>query len=72
MSTHELDHALQMLEQICANFAWDENPDSAAAAAAAHIKRFWTPLMRSMVCEAVASGRASPSESGRRVVALIG
>ena len=72
MSTHELDHALQMLEQICANFAWEDDPGVAAAATAAHIKRFWTPLMRSMVCEAVASGSATPSESGLRVVALIG
>ena len=72
MSTHELDHALQMLEQICANFAWDEDRASAAATAATHIKRFWTPVMRSMVCEDVAAGRATPSESGLRVVALIG
>jgi formate dehydrogenase subunit delta len=71
MPHHERDHALQMLEQICANFSWEKNPEVAAAAVAAHIKRFWTPAMRRMVCEAVSAGDASPSELGRRVVSLI-
>ncbi len=72
MAHHERDHGLQMLEQICANLCWEENPDAAAAAAASHIKRFWTPAMRRSVCEAVAAGEASPSDLGRKVVELIG
>ena len=61
-----------MLEQICANFAWESDEAAAAAAVASHIKRFWTPLMRQTVCAAVASGEASPSPLATRVVALIG
>jgi hypothetical protein len=39
MGTHELEHALKMLEQIAANFSRDEDPDRAATAVASHITR---------------------------------
>ena len=71
MSHHERDHALQMLEQICANFGWEKDEDTAAAAVASHIKRFWTPVMCKAVADAVAAGEATPSPLGRKVVSLI-
>lgn len=61
MGTHELDHALKMLEQIAANFAWDEDRERAATAVASHLKRFWSPEMRRMVGEAAARGEVGLS-----------
>lgn len=72
MPHHERDHALHMLEQICANFAWESDEAVAAAAVASHIKRFWTPVMRKSVSDAVSAGEASPSPLARKVVDLIG
>ena len=69
MSSHELDHALKMLEQIAANFAWDEDPERAAAAVAAHIKRFWSPEMRRMVAEAASRGDCTLSALAARAIA---
>jgi hypothetical protein len=71
MSHHERDHALQMLEQICANYCWEKDTAVAAAAVASHIKRFWTPAMRRTLCSAVEAGEVSPSELAGRVVPLI-
>ena len=73
MSTHahELAHALKMLEQIAANFAWDEDRDRAAAAVASHLQRFWSPDMRQMVREAAAGGSCELSELAGRAVAKL-
>jgi len=71
MSSHELEHALKMLEQITANFAWDEDAERAAAAVAAHIKRFWTPDMRRMVVQALAGGEVELSPRAARSVRLL-
>ena len=68
MGTHELDHALKMLEQIAANFAWDEDRERAATAVASHIKRFWSPEMRRMVVEASTAGEVELSELARGAV----
>lgn len=68
MAPHELDHALKMLEQITANFAWDEDQDRAAAAIANHLKRFWSPDMRRMVCEALVDPSLEFSPLARRAV----
>ena len=68
MSTHELAHALKMLEQIAANFAWDEDRERAATAVASHLKRFWSPEMRRMVVEAAAAQQVELSELARGAV----
>jgi formate dehydrogenase subunit delta len=68
MSTHELDHALKMLEQIAANFAWDDDPDRAAAAVASHLTRFWAPDMRRLVIEAWKGGKQPLSPLAARAV----
>ena len=71
MSTHELAHALKMLEQIAANFAWDEDPERAASAVAGHIKRFWSPDMRRMVCTAARGGDCELSTLATAAVAKL-
>ena len=71
MSSHELDHALKMLEQIAANFAWDEDRERAAVAVASHIERFWAPDMRRAVVQAVEGGGCEVSELAGRAVARL-
>ena len=72
MPHHERDHALQMLEQICANFIWEKDQGAAAAAVASHINRFWTPAMRRRLCAAAEAGEVQPSsELGKQVLPLI-
>jgi formate dehydrogenase subunit delta len=71
MTTHELAHALKMLEQIAANFAWDEDPERAAAAVASHLKRFWSPEMRRMIVDAVRAGDAEVCDLSRRALAKL-
>lgn len=71
MSTHELDRAVKMLEQISANFAWDEDPERAATAVASHVQRFWSPEMRRMVTEAVSAGRCELSPLAARAASRI-
>lgn len=56
MNSHEVDHAREMLEQIAANYAWDEDAARAAAAVASHVTRFWPPGMRHRLASAVAAG----------------
>lgn len=56
MNSHEVDHAQHMIEQIAANYAWDEDAGRAAAAVASHVTRFWPPGMRQRLAAAVAAG----------------
>ena len=70
MSQHELQHAVKMLEQIAANFAWDEDQERAAGAVASHIKRFWSPEMRRMVAAAAAKGDCEFSPLASRAIGM--
>jgi formate dehydrogenase subunit delta len=71
MGQHALTHLLKMLEQIAANFAWDDDVDRAAAAVAAHLRRFWAPEMRRQLSEAHARGLVELSPLARAAVALL-
>jgi len=68
MATHEQQHALKMLEQIAANFAWDEDAPRAAAAVASHLRRFWSPDMRRMAVAALADPALDLSPLARRAL----
>jgi len=56
---HEIVQLTRMLEQIAANFCWETDQERAAAAVAAHIKRFWSPQMRAQMADAAAAGSIS-------------
>ncbi|MBK6286509.1 MAG: formate dehydrogenase subunit delta [Pseudomonadales bacterium] len=68
MGQHELVHLSRMLEQIAANFCWESDQERAAAAVAAHIKRFWSPDLRAQVVAAATSGSISPGPVARAAI----
>ncbi len=53
-----LSDLVRMVNQIAANFAY-EDPDRAATEIAAHLRSFWTPAMRAEILE---HGRMDPSD----------
>lgn len=61
MSSHEVEHARHMLEQIAANHGWDTDSARAAESVASHIRRFWPPDLRRRLMEAVNKGECSLS-----------
>lgn len=48
-----IDRLVMMANQIAANLATDDNP---VAATAEHIRLFWDPRMKSLVCKQKISG----------------
>lgn len=57
-----LDHLIAMANQIAANLAHERDP---AAATADHIRQFWDPRMKAMIC---AADRASLSDTARAAI----
>ena len=53
MSNSELDHLIQMANQIAANFSFHKVP---AVSTADHIQRFWAPSMRKLLVAHIESG----------------
>lgn len=49
----QLDHLLQMANDIAVNLSAEQPPQAAALAISAHIKRFWAPPMRALVIDAL-------------------
>ncbi len=52
-SDHELQHLLQMANQIAANFNFHADCEERIVD---HLTRFWAPLMRQRLAEHVAAG----------------
>lgn len=61
MSSHEVEHARQMLEQIAENYGWESDTARAAESVASHIRRFWPPEMRRRLADAVGTGECALS-----------
>ncbi len=61
MSSHEVEHARHMVEQIAANYSWDADPARAAESVASHIRRFWPPELRRRLVDAVSKGECALS-----------
>lgn len=53
MSETELDHLIQMANQIAANFSFHEDE---ADRTADHIQRFWAPSMRKLLANHIKEG----------------
>jgi len=47
MASQQLKQLIRMAQQIAANLAAGVDADTAAARTADHLRRFWTPAMRS-------------------------
>ena len=47
MASQQLKQLIRMAEQIAANLAAGVDADTAATRTADHLRRFWTPAMRS-------------------------
>ena len=47
----DIEKLVKMANQIAANFDYGPDKDKVAAAAADHLRRFWTPEMRAAIIE---------------------
>jgi len=68
MSTNELEHLIQMANQIAANFAFH---DDQVERIADHLTRFWAPSMRKLFFEHVEQGGEGVEEAVREAVRLM-
>ncbi len=59
MSDSELDHLVQMANDIARNLAFNADAEERIAD---HLQRFWAPAMRGMIREHVAAGGAGLSD----------
>lgn len=59
-----LSDLVRMLNQISANFSYEE-PGRAAVDVATHIRSFWTPAMRAEILEHLRAGGEDLSEVSR-------
>ncbi|MEM1410868.1 MAG: formate dehydrogenase subunit delta [Pseudomonadota bacterium] len=59
MSDGELEHLVQMANDIARNLAFNAD---AEARIAAHLQRFWAPVMRAMIRDHVRAGGAGLSD----------
>jgi formate dehydrogenase subunit delta len=71
MTAHLLDSEIRMLNQIAANFSWDDDPARAAAAVADHLRRFWSPQMREQLLRADADGALDLDPLARRALHML-
>lgn len=53
---------VRMVNQIAANFDYGKDREKAVAATLDHVKRFWTPQMRSEIVEHYRQGSNGSSE----------
>jgi formate dehydrogenase subunit delta len=51
MASQELKQLIKMAQQIAANLAAGVDANTAAARTADHLRRFWTPAMRSQLLD---------------------
>jgi formate dehydrogenase subunit delta len=47
----DIEKLVRMANQIAANFDYGPDKEKVAAAAADHLRRFWTPSMRALIIE---------------------
>jgi formate dehydrogenase subunit delta len=71
MSNTELEHLIQMVNQIADNIAIGESDDVAAAKLADHIKRFWARSMKQQIIKYAETDCADLKPIAKQALALL-
>ena len=66
-----IEHLVQMANDIAAFFAAEPDHDSAVNGIATHLRRYWEPRMRRQICAHLAAGGAGLSELARHAIAQL-
>ena len=67
----KIEYLVKMANEVGAFFASDNEPEAAAGAVAAHLRRFWEPRMRAQILAHQAQGGVGLSDLASRAVALL-
>jgi formate dehydrogenase subunit delta len=67
----KIEYLVKMANEVGAFFASEPDPEAAASAVAAHLRRFWEPRMRAQIVAHQARGGAGLSDLARRAVAKL-
>jgi formate dehydrogenase subunit delta len=67
----DVEKLVRMANQIAANFDYGPDKDKAAAGAADHLKRFWTPSMRAQIIDGYRRDMLDLSDVAKLAVAKL-
>ena len=71
MTSQQEKHLLKMAEQIAANLSAGVDAETAAERTADHLRRFWTPQMRSQLAACAEEGAVEPGPTVVRALSLL-
>ncbi len=71
MRDPEIEHLIKMVNQITANLARGENKEADVAAVADHLRRFWSPAMRSKLATYLEQNQDAVSATSAQAVSRI-